>query len=207
MTTQCHSHTVFFVRPHTVNQWFKLKTLHAQLLCQLYDNTESATPPGGGFPFSCLMPLSCAACGLPLGLLALVSSKTLGSLAVLGTSYPKFNQRFQCYALSHTVDYRSIGLEVLTRNPEIWVPLFDQNWVDSSFAQTRAHLLYYVSISPVSPFWPLPRIVPRIHDAWEQRWSIVYPLDTHRWGKQHSEWWSDCCSSNRQTALFVLLTV
>jgi hypothetical protein len=49
----------------------------------LYDNTESAIPPGGGFPFSFLLPLSCAARGLPLGLLTLVSSKTLGSLAYL----------------------------------------------------------------------------------------------------------------------------
>jgi hypothetical protein len=62
-----------------------LNQKYCMLSCfvNLYDNTESAIPPGAGFPFSFLLPLSCAARGLPLGLLMLVSSKTLRSLAYL----------------------------------------------------------------------------------------------------------------------------
>jgi hypothetical protein len=101
---------------------------HCMLSCfvNLYNNTESAIPPGRGFRFSFLLPLSCAARGLPPGLLTLVSSKTLGSLAYL--EHPILSlTRDSVLHTSHAVDYRSIGLVVLTRNPEIRVSLFDQN--------------------------------------------------------------------------------
>jgi hypothetical protein len=64
----------------------------------------SLQSPGGGFPFSFLLPLSCAARGLPLGLLNASQFQNTWFPSLLGTSYPKFDQ--------------SIGLGVLTRNPE-----------------------------------------------------------------------------------------
>jgi hypothetical protein len=72
---------------------------------------------------------------------------------------------------------------VLTRIPDFWDPRFDQNThmyiveYRSRNPSSSSFLSYFVSISPLSSFRPLPRIVSRTRTH-EQRRGVLYPQDT-----------------------------